>query len=78
MMLSDAAREHVSPEQLQVFFSPTDMAAFEIEHGRKLSTRSYAFPVVLFGRAAASERPHGCTVVLVKAGKDDWVVEKLP
>jgi hypothetical protein len=78
MMLSDAAREHVSPEQLQEFFSPSGAAAFEIEHGRKLNVRSYAFPVVLFGRATAGERPRSCTMVLVRAGKDDWAVEKLP
>jgi len=78
MMLSDAAREYVSPEQLQEFFSPTEAAAFEIEHGRKLNARSYAFPVVLFGMTGGHERPHACNILLIRSGKDDWAVEKLP
>jgi len=78
VMLSDAAREHVSPEQLQEFFSPSEVAAFEIEHGRKLNARSYLFPVVLFGMTGGHEPPHACNVVLTRSGKDDWAVEKLP
>jgi hypothetical protein len=78
VMLSDTAREHVSPEQLQEFFSPTGTAAFEIEHGRKRNARSYAFPVVLFGMTGTHERPRACNVILIKAGKDDWAVERLP
>lgn len=78
VMLSDAAREHVSPEQLQEFFSPDETAAFEIEHGRKLNARTYAFSVVLFGMTGGHERPHACKIVLIRSGKDDWAVGKLP
>ena len=69
MMLSDAAREYVSPEQLQEFFSPTEAAAFEIEHGRKLNARSYAFPVVLFGSAYWEGLLKWMKEVLLKEGK---------
>ena len=34
MMLSDSARQKVSPEKLQTFFSPGADAAYEIEHGK--------------------------------------------
>jgi hypothetical protein len=78
MMLSDAARQRVSPDQLQEFFSPAASAAFEIEHGKRLNAGEYAFPVVLFGLARSHDRAHICRIVVIRAGKDDWAVDKLP
>jgi hypothetical protein len=78
MMLSDAARQRVSPDQLQEFFSPTASAAFEIEHGKRLNAGEYAFPVVLFGLTGSHDRAHICRIVVTRAGRDDWEVDKLP
>jgi hypothetical protein len=78
MMLSDAARQQVSPEQLQEFFSPGGSPAFEIEHGKRLNAGEYAFPVVLFELTGTHGRGHICRIVVVRAGKDDWAVDKLP
>ena len=77
VMLADSARQHVSPELLQTFFSPGRDAAYEITHGQKLKDGEYAFPLVLFG-ASESSHPRYCKLVVVRAGKDDWAVEKLP
>jgi hypothetical protein len=77
LMLTDAAREHASREQLQEFFSPAGDAAFEIEHG-KLINGQYVFPVVLFGVSENDARAHTCSIVIVNLGKDDWGVDKLP
>jgi hypothetical protein len=77
MMLTDAAREHASREQLQEFFSSGPEAAFEIQRGKRLNAAEYSFPVVLFN-PSSSPRPHVCKIVVIKAGKDDWVVDKLP
>jgi hypothetical protein len=78
MMLSDAARQQVSPEKLQDFFAPAANAAFEIQRGRKLAAGAYSFPVVLFGLAGAHDRAHSSKIAISKVGKDDWAVEKLP
>jgi hypothetical protein len=78
MMLTDAARQRVSPDQLQEFFSPAASAAFEIERGKRLNAREYAFPVVLFGLSASHDRAHICRIVVTRSGKDDWAVDKLP
>ena len=77
MMLTDAAREHASPEKLQEFFSPGSQAAYEIERGKKLNGGEYAFPVVLFGTAQSSTA-HACKLVLMRTGKDEWAVNRLP
>ena len=77
MMLSDSAREHASRDQLQEFFSSGPEAAFEIQRGKRLNADEYSFPVVLFN-PSNSPRPHICRIVIVKAGKDDWAVDRLP
>lgn len=77
MMLSDHARELVSPDQLQQFFAPDANAAFEIEHGGRRKSGAYVFPVVLFG-ASSAHRVHFGEIVIVRSGKDDWAVERLP
>lgn len=78
MMLSDHARQQVSPEQLQQFFSPEANAAYEIEHGQRRKSGGYTFPVVLFGMANPSKRAYFGQLVIARSGKNDWVVERLP
>ena len=78
MMLSDSARQKVSPEKLQTFFSPGADAAYEIEHGKRVNSAAYEFPVVLFGASGTTSRPHACTVVVTRSGKSEWAIDKLP
>ena len=77
MMLSDAARQHVSPEKLQDFFSPGEHAAYEIQPGKRLNGGEYAFPVVLFG-VSQNSAPHACTLVIIKVGRNEWTVNRVP
>lgn len=77
-MLSDIARQSLSPDELQSFFSPGPDAAYEIARGKRVNSAAYAFPVVLFGASAAPSRPHVCTVVVTRSGKNEWAVDKLP
>ncbi len=77
IMLTDSARQRTSPEMLQTFFSPSPEAAYEIAHGKRMKTGEYIFPAVLFGASSAS-RPHSCTIIVIRSGKDDWAVDKLP
>jgi hypothetical protein len=78
MMLSDAARQNLSPDKLQSFFSPGPDAAYEIAHGKRVNSAAYKFPVVLFGASAAPSRPRACMVIVTRSGKNDWTVDKLP
>lgn len=77
MMLTDGAREQLSRERLQEFFSPGPDAAFEIQRGKHVNGE-YVFPVVLFGLSESDARAHAGSVVITKLGKDDWAVDKLP
>jgi hypothetical protein len=78
MMLSDSARQHVSPDRLQSFFSPGPDAAYEIARGKRVSSAAYEFPVVLFGASSTPAHRHVCTVVVTRSGKNEWAVDRLP
>jgi hypothetical protein len=75
MMLSDSARQNVSPDRLRSFFSPGPDAAYEIVRGKRVSSAAYEFPVVLFG---ASAHRHAGTVIVTRSGKNEWAVDRLP
>ena len=81
VMLSDAAKHQTSEERLQSFFAPPSgtQQAFEISRGRKLKPGRYSFPVVLLetapGRAAHRRLSH---IIVTRAGKEEWAVDKLP
>lgn len=77
MMLTDTARQQVSDDKLQEFFSPGDHAAFEIQRGRRINGGEFVFPVVLFG-TAQNAQPRACRVVIMRTGKDEWAVNRLP
>jgi hypothetical protein len=50
--------------------------------GRRLARNRYAFDVILYedysGTSYQNERPKPSRVVLVKAGREEWLVDKLP
>jgi hypothetical protein len=62
---------------LQSFFTPGADAAYEIAHGQRMKTGEYVFPLVLFD-AAVGARPRYCKLVVLRVGKDDWAVQRLP
>jgi hypothetical protein len=81
LMLTDVAKQNSSEDRLEVFFSSGRDAAYEIARGKKLRAGCYAFPVALFtsgtGTANAA-RPQKSEIVVVRAGKDEWAIDKLP
>jgi hypothetical protein len=78
MMLSDSARQNVSPDKLQSFFSPGPDAAYEIARGKRVNSAAYEFPVVLFGASGTPAHRHICTVIVTRSGKNEWFVDRLP
>jgi hypothetical protein len=81
LMLTDAAKQHSSEHRLELFFSSGSDTAYEIARGKKLKAGRYAFPVTLFAfhsGTSKSSRPQKSEIVVVRAGKDEWAVDKLP
>lgn len=79
-MLSDEARRAIPEHHLETFLSAGPEAAFEISRGKKLQDGRYAFPVALFGIREDGKTIHlrSCQLVVIKTGKDDWAIDRLP
>ena len=77
VLLGDRVRRSQDADSLEQFFSKTTNRAFEIERGRGHKGR-YSFPVVLVSTAGPHVSRRSSEIVLVDAGKNDWVVDKLP
>jgi hypothetical protein len=81
LLLTDSARRHTSESALrQLLAGSSNPRGFEIAHGKRLRPGRYSFPVVLVERVGdgKASRQRFCDIVIVRAGKDDWAVDKLP
>ncbi len=81
LMLTDAAKQNSSQERTDGFFSSGNDAAYEIARGRRLKTGRYAFPVTLFISDSESNRsghPQKSQIIVVRAGKDEWAIDRVP
>lgn len=83
LMLTDRLKQHSSEDVVRQFFSVDPArASYEIGRGRKLSTGRYEFPVFLFQSSSQNGprwmHPQSSALILVKTGKADWAIDKLP
>lgn len=83
LLLTDRLKRRTNENTLDNFFAGTSQRqSFEIGRGQKLARGRYRFPVSLFQKPAASNskwlRPETSVLVVVKAGKNDWAIDKLP
>lgn len=76
VQLSAHAKEKISSDDLENFFSISAPSAYEITRGRQLGTGRYEFPVVLFRTQSPGRR--FSTIVVLNTGHNDWAVDKLP
>jgi hypothetical protein len=81
LMLTDTAKQSSSADRLEAFFTSGPDAAYEIARGKKLKAGRYAFPVTLFPsrsegiKAGSRQRSE---IVVVRSGKVEWAIDKLP
>lgn len=84
LLLTDRLKQRTSEIALMNFFSsPAPCTqSFEIQHGKKLAPGRYRFPISLFQHAGPSGakrmRPQTSSLVVVKTGKTEWSIDKLP
>ena len=80
LLLTDTLKQHTNEQALETFFIPAAHAqqAYEISSGKKLAPGRYIFTVKLFNSAAKSLRQRPSQLVVTRAGKNDWAIDKLP
>ncbi|MGA9306150.1 MAG: hypothetical protein WBW31_12180 [Candidatus Sulfotelmatobacter sp.] len=79
-LLSSHAKESVTTEGVETFFSEPVPGAYEIERGKLLKHGRYEFPVVLVTETAKGTRARRrfSSIIVVNTGNNDWAVDKLP
>lgn len=77
VLLSDGIRHSQNADKLEQFFSSPTGRAFEIGTGREHRGR-YIFPVELLAPKGTHINRRSSELTLIDAGKNDWVVDKLP
>jgi hypothetical protein len=79
-LLSSHARENVTTDVLERFFSNSGSFAYEIERGKLVKRGRYEFPIVFISAESKNARTHRrlSSLVMVNTGHNDWAVDKLP
>lgn len=77
VLLSDGIRRSHNADKLEEFFASGTDRGFELTRGRRHSRR-YIFPVVLVTTQSGKVSRRPTEIVLIEAGKNDWVVDRLP
>ena len=79
VLLSDGLRHSQNADQMEDFFSnaKTKIRSFEITVGRGHPGR-YTFPIVLVTPRGSHITRKFSEITVIEAGKNDWVVDKLP
>ena len=81
LLLTDKVKQHTKEERLDTFFSPSThtQQAYEISSGKKLRQGCYIFRVTLFNSGQQkSPRPRSSRLVVIRSGKNDWAIDKIP
>jgi hypothetical protein len=77
VLLGDRVRRSHDAETLEQLFSSGSDRAYEIGRGKGHPGR-YRFPVVLVTKQGSGLHRTFSEIILVRAGKNDWAVDKLP
>jgi len=83
LMLTDHLKQRTNEDAVHQFFSVNSArASYEIGRGHKLSPGRYEFPVVLLQSASQNGprwmHPQSSALIVIKSGKSDWAIDKLP
>ena len=81
LLLTDKVKQHTKEERLNAFFTPATRTeqAYEISSGKKLRQGCYIFRVTLFNSGQPkSAHPHSSQLVVIRSGKNDWAIDKIP
>jgi hypothetical protein len=77
VLLSNGLRQSQNADQMEQFFSSSTIHSFEITSGHG-HPGHYTFPIVLVTPRGSRITRKLSEITLIEAGKNDWVVDKLP
>ena len=81
LLLTDGVKKSSTEDNIASFFTSAAVATYEIGRGKKLKPGLYAFPLALYNSRLGAEKvcPRRYSQVnVIKTGKEDWAIDKLP
>jgi hypothetical protein len=81
LLLTDGLKKSSSEGRFADFFSSAPVETYEIGRGKKVRAGLYIFPLTLYGSKPGEQnscRPRYSEVRVIKTGKEDWAIDKLP
>ena len=82
ILLTQVAKRDTTEDRVDAFFvpGPGTQRSYEITRGRRLRTGRYSFPVTLLehGPNRKGHPKRYSQIVVIRTGKDDWAIDKLP
>ena len=81
LLLTDAVKKSSTEDNIAAFFTSAPLATYEIGRGKRLKEGLYSFPLALYKSEPGKEKlcpPHYSQLNVIKTGKADWAIDKLP
>jgi hypothetical protein len=81
LLLTDDLKKSSSEDRFADFFSSAPVETYEIGRGKKVRAGLYIFPLALYGSNPGKQnscRLRYSEVRVIKTGKEDWAIDKLP
>jgi hypothetical protein len=81
LLLTDAVKKSSTEDKVATFFTSAPLATYEIGRGKKLKPGLYVFPLALYKSEPGKDKlcpPHYSQLNVIRTGKEDWAIDKLP
>jgi hypothetical protein len=81
LLLTEAVKKSSTEDKVATFFTAAPLATYEIGRGKKLKPGLYVFPLALYNSRSETEKicpMRYSQLKVVRTGKEDWAIDKLP
>jgi hypothetical protein len=81
LLLTDAVKKSSTEDRVATFFTSAPLATYEIGRGKKLKPGLYVFPLALYKSEPGKDKlcpPRYSQLNVIRTGKEDWAIDKLP
>ena len=81
LLLTEAVKKSSTEDKIETFFTSAPLASYEIGRGKRMKPGLYVFPLALYKSEHGNEKlcpPHYSQLNVIKTGKEDWAIDKLP
>lgn len=81
LLLTEGVKKSSTEDNIATFFTSAPLATYEIGRGKQLKPGLYVFPLALYRSVPGREKlcpPRYSQLNVIRTGKEDWAIDKLP